>query len=266
MAKMQLRKAPENPTAGGGWSLLAFLLLLFGLLGMLVTLTRPPAPAAALPVTIIMTLVGIISLVLGIRAKAASVGPVLLEIDPTELRDLRTGDTIRWADVNTVKQVGVPGSQQLEIVHHGNVTQTVDIFGLGKPAELIATTAIDLHRKSQGKQSLAVELHEAGATILCPVCSEESDSVKCYHYIFMLFAIVGYGYKTIPQVGCPSCTRGMIGKNLLVNILTANLVWPIICLPWGIVLFLMSFTKGHSRSVLKTLAEGVVASGHESKS
>jgi hypothetical protein len=56
----------------------------------------------------------------------------------------------------------------------------------------------------------------------------------------------------------------MIGKNLLVNLLTANIVWPFIILPWNLILLLMSFTRGHSKSVLKVVAEGIVASGKES--
>ena len=218
-----------------------------------------------LAIGVVATILGIVGLVIGWKIIVAERGPYLLELDASELRDLRSGESYRWENIQSLKQIGSMGSEELQLLDPGKGTHSVPLAGLEQPAEVITSTAIDHHRLAQGLGSLAAELHASGATILCPVCGEESDSVKSYEYILMLFAFVAYGYQTTRQVGCPSCTRQMIGKNLLVNLPTANVAWPIICLPWGLVLLLMSLTRGHSKSVLKTLAEDVAASGHESR-
>ncbi|MEZ6125828.1 MAG: hypothetical protein R3C49_22100, partial [Planctomycetaceae bacterium] len=175
-----------------------------------------------------------------------------------------TTTTLRWEDISSVKQVKSALSDDLEIRRHDGEIHIISLRHLNQPSEQIATTAIDLHRRSSGRGTLAAELHQAGIAIPCPACGQDSDSVKCYEYISMMFAIVAYGYSTNPKTGCPACTRKFIGKNLLVNLPTANLVWPVICVPWAIALLLASFTRGHSKSILKSLASGIVSRGHES--
>ncbi len=264
MATLHLRKSNQNSEAGLGWRITGVISILVGpFWAMFGLVSEQPLHLA---IGVLATVLGIVGLVIGWKILVAERGPFLLELDASELRDLRSGESYRWEDVQSLKQTGSLGSEELQLLDTRKETRTVPLAGLDQPAEVITSAAIDHHRRAQGKGSLAAELHDSGATILCPACGEESDSVKSYEYISMLFAFVAYGYQTTRQVGCPSCTRKMIGKNLLINLPTANMVWPIICLPWGLVLLLMSLTHGHSKSVLKVLAEGVAASGHESQS
>lgn len=213
----------------------------------------------------VVAVLSLVALVSGIMSRMAQYGPHLLDFNGSSLHDLQTGDIYPWDTVQTLRQVQTSGGEALELSLAGNSSKQISIAGLDVPAETVAKTAFDLHRKALGKGSLEMELHQTGATILCPACREESDSVKNYSYITLLFLFVFYGWQTASQIGCPSCTRKMIGKNLLVNVLTANITWPFIILPWNLILLVMSFTRGHSKSVLKILAEGIVASGHESK-
>lgn len=259
---MKYRKALENPGAGGLAMVLGFFGLLFALF-----LIAAGSEQESLPMQIgggVVVVGCVISIVVGIMARLAQYGPHRLELTGTQLQDLQSGDVYFWDAVQSVRQVQTPEGEALELALQGNQTKRISIAKLDVSADTVARTAIDFHRQSLGKGSLESELHQTGATILCPSCHEESDSVKNYTFISLLFAFVAYMWQTTSQIGCPSCTRKMIGKNLLVNLLTANIVWPFIILPWNLILLLMSFTRGHSKSVLKVVAEGIVASGKES--
>jgi hypothetical protein len=260
---MKVRKALENPAAGG----IAMVLGFFGLFGAFIACVLGFAEESTLTLVAgsVVGVLSLISMVSGILSRMAQYGPHLLDFNGTALHDLQTGDIYPWDTVQSLRQVLTSGGEALELSLRGNSPKQIPIAGLDVPAETVAKTAFDLHRQVLGKGSLESELHQTGATILCPSCHEESDSLKNYSYITLLFLVVFYGWQTASQIGCPSCTRKMIGKNLLVNILTANITWPFIILPWNLILLVMSFTRGHSKSVLKVLAEGIVASGHESR-
>jgi len=87
----------------------------------------------------------------------------------------------------------------------------------------------------------------------CPGCSQPSDSIKCYRMGVLLFLLVVGMTWTKSEVGCPSCIRGKIAQFCLVNVVTFNVFWPFIILPWSIIMLLRSFTKGHSKAVLDSL-------------
>jgi hypothetical protein len=38
-----------------------------------------------------------------------------------------------------------------------------------------------------------------------------------------------------------------------VNVLTANVLWPFLILPWSVILWLRSLTRGHSSDVLEQI-------------
>ena len=87
----------------------------------------------------------------------------------------------------------------------------------------------------------------------CPECRRPSDSIKAYTLGTILFLLVGAVSWRRREVGCPSCIRGKIALFAAVNLVTANLLWPILILPWATVQLLRSFTRGHSKAVLDAL-------------
>ena len=97
--------------------------------------------------------------------------------------------------------------------------------------------------------------HPHDELVECPDCGQPSDSIKCYSTMILLFIWVFAMWFPKKEVACPSCIRGKITLFCLINIVTANILWPIIILPWALVLFCMSFTKGHSSEIQQILRD-----------
>ena len=71
----------------------------------------------------------------------------------------------------------------------------------------------------------------------------------------VFFGIAAFG-RRVTYTCCPHCMRKHIMmKGFTYNILTANLLWLFLIIPWSIVLLIASYTKGHSSSVIKMLEE-----------
>lgn len=93
--------------------------------------------------------------------------------------------------------------------------------------------------------------------VTCPKCGRVSDSVKCYslpNYILFIFIYFAYEFKK--EILCPHCMRKeILLRYFTYNIVIGNVAWLLIGLPMGIWKFCQSFTKGHSATVQKLLAE-----------
>jgi hypothetical protein len=83
----------------------------------------------------------------------------------------------------------------------------------------------------------------------CPECARYSNSIKCYRMGVLLFLLLFWFAWTRNETACPSCMRLKIASFCLVNLFTANVIWPLIILPWTVILFLRTLTKGHSEDV-----------------
>lgn len=94
-------------------------------------------------------------------------------------------------------------------------------------------------------------------SVPCPVCGKSTDSLKVYRLPDMCVSLIVYVRLVHSgHVCCPSCMR----KKILIhgftyNIVTANIAWPILILPWSLVNMGRTFIKGHSREV-KQLING----------
>ncbi len=99
-----------------------------------------------------------------------------------------------------------------------------------------------------------VSLH-GDEPVECPSCGQPSGSIKCYNTLILLFIWFFVVWWPKKDVGCPSCIRGKIAQFCLINIVTANILWPIIILPWSLVLFCMSFSQGHSSEIQAILRD-----------
>jgi hypothetical protein len=92
--------------------------------------------------------------------------------------------------------------------------------------------------------------------VTCPECGNASDSIKCYRMGTLVFLLLGYWARWKNEYGCPNCIRKKLFEFTAINLLTANLIWPLAILPWGIIRLIRSFTRGHSQAVLKIIADG----------
>ena len=84
----------------------------------------------------------------------------------------------------------------------------------------------------------------------CPSCGKLTDSLKQYANFphLIIFLLIFAVTQRATYVGCPSCIRAKIGTQMLINLLTANIISPII-LPIQAIWFIPTFMKGHSKSI-----------------
>ena len=85
----------------------------------------------------------------------------------------------------------------------------------------------------------------------CPECGQSSDSIKQYELPhFWLFIGIYLRYQNVQYICCPHCMRKhILVKGFTYNIITANVFWLFGILPWMIVQFIRSYTRGHSNGV-----------------
>ena len=94
----------------------------------------------------------------------------------------------------------------------------------------------------------------AGVPVACPACRTPSDSIKQYRFPeLFVFLLVLYWVRTLTYTACPSCMRKKLALCAVINVVTANIVWPFVLFPWYSALALASFTRGHSKAVLAVL-------------
>lgn len=87
----------------------------------------------------------------------------------------------------------------------------------------------------------------------CPCCEKISGSIKCFTFTDWFFIVIGMAAQKRREIACPGCMRGKIMTHSIVQLLTANLLWPIVILPHCVVLLMRTFSKGHSKEVQEAL-------------
>ena len=85
---------------------------------------------------------------------------------------------------------------------------------------------------------------------LCNYCGKATCSLKSFELpaalcLFPLY-IPSISIETEPITACSGCMRWYIAKFLLCNIVTANILWPLLSLLPSLYLFAMTIPKGHS--------------------
>lgn len=106
-------------------------------------------------------------------------------------------------------------------------------------------TAPQLDPENRGSDYGEPELY----VLDCPICNEPTDSLKRYRFMkWCLFVFVGALWQTSDYCACPRCMRWIVVRQCLLNAVPANLVM-IAIVPWGMILFAMSFLQGHSRAI-----------------
>lgn len=94
----------------------------------------------------------------------------------------------------------------------------------------------------------------------CPLCGTPTRSLKQYRYFHRLyFVLFGAAYRPSCLRACPPCMRRYIAGRITTNVVSGNLLWLVLMVPWGLVLVMRSYLPGHSQGVLAEVPpEGVV--------
>lgn len=92
--------------------------------------------------------------------------------------------------------------------------------------------------------------------IRCPKCGQISDSIKCCTCpTLMLFLGLLASMDTRKEICCPKCMRKELFDSFFnYNIITGNILW-IASLPIFMCKYFYTYTKGHSTTVHRILAE-----------
>jgi hypothetical protein len=69
----------------------------------------------------------------------------------------------------------------------------------------------------------------------------------------MVCIVIAAWWQRNEVTACNKCMRQHILKNALINIVTANIVWPIIILPYSLYNLYQTFQPGHSESVVEDI-------------
>jgi hypothetical protein len=82
----------------------------------------------------------------------------------------------------------------------------------------------------------------------CAWCDEVTHSLKAFNLPKFLIIPVSHFhyhmYETEPTEACPRCMRTILLKYLACQIITANILWPILVLPIYAFYFVLTFRKG----------------------
>lgn len=94
----------------------------------------------------------------------------------------------------------------------------------------------------------------------CPRCSQPTDSLKQYRFLKVcVFYLVGALWQEEYVRACPGCMRRHLARRCLINLPLANLLWPVLVLPWTLGLVAATYRKGHSPAVISGRLPGQVA-------
>lgn len=88
--------------------------------------------------------------------------------------------------------------------------------------------------------------------IACPSCGRNSNSIKRYTMFKSCVYLGCYlSWEMVTYTCCPDCMRKKILDEgvFTTKILTANLFWLFIILPWAIIQLFLCGQKGHSKGV-----------------
>ena len=101
---------------------------------------------------------------------------------------------------------------------------------------------------------------EDSVFLKCPQCHQDTDSIKQFTIArFVLFLLLYFSWRSIHYTACPSCTRKYILGRMALNLVPANLTWPIfVVVSWG-PQFARTFSRGHTRWIRKQIAAGKLA-------
>ncbi|MDB5345612.1 MAG: hypothetical protein JWP89_3989 [Schlesneria sp.] len=248
------------------------LVLLSSLLALFLFQSRDPVEPIFWWLLAAGAVVGVLMLLLGYRLRFPDGIPYVMNIKPdfievahdlvsteegNELDDATSSPHRRrfmWADLKEVAVAGLSSDPVLILELVDGTFVAINLGDVSNDPAIIAEMAIHFFRQSRGKPALHVELAARNITIPCPVCEIATDSLKSYTLGTMVFAFVVIFTQAKTMTCCPTCMRGKISDFLFGNVITSNVIWPFVIAPYSVILLISTYTRGHSKEVLKTLA------------
>lgn len=108
----------------------------------------------------------------------------------------------------------------------------------------------------QGQMPVSAANQPAALILPCPSCHLPTDSMKRFKlFQLLIFLIIFAHVRTAVYTSCPGCMRKIILERTFINIIPANLIWPIVFI-FNIVYFTITFVPGPSRSIRKEFGRG----------
>lgn len=107
---------------------------------------------------------------------------------------------------------------------------------------------------SPNQQNTPTHAYQTVSTyeITCPSCGRKSDSIKRYTMFHSCLYLGCYiKWQMVTYTCCPDCMRKKILEEGIFTskILTANIFWLFIILPWAIIQLFLCGQKGHSKGI-----------------
>ena len=163
--------------------------------------------------------------------------------------DLATNEPgcLFWTDVSRVRQT----ETSLELFTEDGDSHRFACSGLRQDLDQVVVECVNHSHVARGLPSLleSVETHE----LECPCCGQTTQNLKFYGTATIVFMFVYVISLTKQFTRCPKCMRRSIYKMAIINLLTANLIWPFLIAPVCFIQWIRSFYGGHSNAVLAVL-------------
>ncbi|MBL8815495.1 MAG: hypothetical protein JNL58_05665 [Planctomyces sp.] len=232
----------------------------FGIVGMALTIMdlRHIAEGGLKPdVHGVSIVIGCLSLWLLYAGISARRRPPMIRIDQTGFHwKPQTADAldVHWHDVAGVTQSG----KQLILRTQQGPNHTFKLSGADHSSSRIATACLSESFRAQGRLSVRDAIVAAPPVLHCEECGKETKQLKTYlSYVALLAQVVGTISET-RVTACPSCIRGSLYKFVLINMVTMNVMWPIVPLPYFLYHWINSFRSGHSPAIVDAIEEEAV--------
>lgn len=156
---------------------------------------------------------------------------------------------IRWQDVIVVRHCG----DALTLVSNNGEANSFDLKESNQRIETIVAECLAHFRRSNGLAPVRDSVIAAPPALCCQVCGVSTENLKAGVSFVILFAYMFAWVWRKQSMACPKCTRKNVYKLALINLLSANLIWPIVVVPICLIQWVSSFRTGHSRAVIDAL-------------
>jgi hypothetical protein len=103
--------------------------------------------------------------------------------------------------------------------------------------------------KGRERHPWAAADEDARLPLGCPVCGRATGSLKQYTVVNFTCLLVSFAWQAVTYTACPRCMRRRLAWHALIQLLPANLLWPVVTLVPDLIYVLLSCRRGHSPSI-----------------
>lgn len=196
--------------------------------------------------------IGVLSLFLLVSGVRARCKPPVYRMDERGFHydvGSHLSKEIRWQHATAVRRSG----DRLILVSNDGEAHSFVLSDLNHGIDKIVSECLARFRQSAGLVPVRDTILAAPPVLCCQDCGESTENLKTRVSFVIVFAyLFGYVWKK-QSMACPRCTRKSAYRFALINLLPANLIWPIVVVPICLFQWASSFRSGHSRAVIDAL-------------